>query len=334
MNILMIGGTRFIGRAAVYQLAAAGHTVTVFHRGKTILPLPDGVQHIHGDLANLDDFRDDFRALAPDVVVHMLLMEQGEATQMMRVFRGIAERVVVVSSADVYLAWGRLLNTEPGDPLPVPLTEQSPLREERYPYRKQLAKDDWRYYYDKISVEETAMGLGRPAATVVRLPMVYGPHDPQRRIAAYLQRMKNKRPFIALDARQYNWRAPRGYVDNIGHALALAATHKDAARRIYHVAERYTDALTEAQWVRAIGDAAGWQGEVIAAPPEKLPRSMRFNPNGQSVTLDSSRIRAELGYDEKVSFRPGLVQTVAWTAKHVLPQLDPIDYTMEDALVD
>ncbi len=334
MNILMIGGTRFIGRAAAHHLAAAGHTVTVFHRGKSNNPLPDGIQHIHGELANLDDFRDEFRALEPDVVIHMLLMDQGQATQMMRVFRGVTERVVVVSSADVYAAFGRLLNTEPGDPLPVPLTEQSALREERYPYRNQLMKDDWRYYYDKISVEETALALGRPAATVVRLPMVYGPYDPQQRIAAYLQRMDDGRPFIALDARQYSWRAPRGYVENMGHALALAATEANAAWRIYHVAEPHDAALTEAEWVRAIGEAAGWRGNVVAVPPENLPKPLRFNPHGQDVTLDSARIRAELGYAEGVSFKAGLARTVAWTREHVLPKLPPIDYGDENALVD
>jgi nucleoside-diphosphate-sugar epimerase len=173
MRILLIGGTRFIGRRTAQHLAEAGHEVAVFHRGQTNHPLPDSIQHVIGDIANLDDFRDTFANFAPDAVIHTNLMEQGDATQMMRVFRGIAGRVVVVSSADVYLAWGRLLNTEPGPPEPTPLTEISPLREERYPYRNTL-NQDWRYFYDKIHVEQVAMQLRRPPAVIVRLPMVYG----------------------------------------------------------------------------------------------------------------------------------------------------------------
>ena len=34
MNILVIGGTRFIGAHVVARLAEVGHTVTGFHRGK------------------------------------------------------------------------------------------------------------------------------------------------------------------------------------------------------------------------------------------------------------------------------------------------------------
>ncbi len=35
MRILFIGGTRFIGAAAVRQLSETGHEVTVFHRGQS-----------------------------------------------------------------------------------------------------------------------------------------------------------------------------------------------------------------------------------------------------------------------------------------------------------
>jgi len=35
MRILMIGGTRFVGRHVVEQALACGHEVTIFHRGQT-----------------------------------------------------------------------------------------------------------------------------------------------------------------------------------------------------------------------------------------------------------------------------------------------------------
>ena len=37
MDLLVIGGTRFSGRALVEQAIAAGHDVTVFHRTPTDL---------------------------------------------------------------------------------------------------------------------------------------------------------------------------------------------------------------------------------------------------------------------------------------------------------
>lgn len=332
MRVLFIGGTRFIGRWAVVQLVEAGHDVAVFHRGETSNDLPDSVTHIYGDIANLDDYRDTFRQFAPDVAVHMRVLEQGEATQMMRVLRGVAERLLVISSVDVYRAWGRLINSEPAEIQPMPLTENSPLREEKYPYRNEINKD-WRYYYDKISVEQIAMQFPRPAATVLRLPMVYGPYDYQQRILNVVKRMADGRSHILLDSRTYNWTPPRGYIENIAHAMVLAITNEKASRRIYHVGNRHSAALTEADWVRAIGEAAGWGGEVVSVPFEKLPPNMRMNPHEQSVTLDISRIEDELGYSEIVSLEDGLRRAVKWDMENLVPKMEPLNYALEDKLI-
>lgn len=56
MNILVIGGTRFLGRAIVEAALAAGHDVTLFNRGKTNPGLFPNVQEVHGDRANADDY--------------------------------------------------------------------------------------------------------------------------------------------------------------------------------------------------------------------------------------------------------------------------------------
>ena len=49
MRILVLGGTRFSGRAAVELLAAGGHDVTCFHRGTSRFDLPPGVREVFGD---------------------------------------------------------------------------------------------------------------------------------------------------------------------------------------------------------------------------------------------------------------------------------------------
>ena len=61
MNLLIIGGTRFLGRALVDEARAAGHTVTLFNRGLSNPDLYPDVEQIHGDrdggLAALGDRR-------------------------------------------------------------------------------------------------------------------------------------------------------------------------------------------------------------------------------------------------------------------------------------
>ncbi len=49
MNVLIIGGTRFLGAAVARELVARGSSVTVFHRGQTAADLPETVTHVLGD---------------------------------------------------------------------------------------------------------------------------------------------------------------------------------------------------------------------------------------------------------------------------------------------
>jgi len=57
MEILVLGGSHFVGRHLVDAARAAGHTVTVFNRGRTPLPWDDVEQLIgdreQGDLESL-----------------------------------------------------------------------------------------------------------------------------------------------------------------------------------------------------------------------------------------------------------------------------------------
>lgn len=56
------------------------------------------------------------------------------------------------------------------------------MREQLYPYWAQASDpEDLLYGYDKIVVEQTAQSGAMVPVTILRLPMVYGPHDPQNR---------------------------------------------------------------------------------------------------------------------------------------------------------
>ena len=137
MRILIVGGTNFIGPPLVRQLVDRGHEVVVFHRGQTRAELPASVQHLVGDRHQLADHRDAFRRLGPEVVVDMIAYTEDDARGLVETFRGLARRLVVLSSGDVYRAYGRMLGTEPGPIEPTPLAEDAPLRSVLFPYRGQ-----------------------------------------------------------------------------------------------------------------------------------------------------------------------------------------------------
>ena len=339
MRILIIGGTRFIGPPLVRLLHDSGHTIWLFHRHPPQVALPQGVQHLYGERARLPDYAGDFRAILPDVVIDTIPLSERDARTVATSLKGLAGRLVSISSQDVYRAYGRVNGSEPGRPDPLPLTEDSPLRQRLYPYRTETprASDDPRHVlddYEKILVEQVTLGTPDLPGTVLRLPMVFGPGDYQHRLHEYLKRMDDGRPAILLSEQLARWRWTRDYVDNTAAAIALAATDPRAAGRVYNVGER--TALTTADWIRAVGQAAGWDGLVVAAPDYQLPLEMQSHAGlDQELFVDTMRIRNELGFIARYTREEGLRQTVAWERANPPPTVDPhqFDYAAEDAIL-
>lgn len=330
MNVLIIGGTRFIGPRVARRLVEDGHKVTLFHRGQTEYNLPANVNHILGDRRALSNFTSAFEQAAPDAVLDMICYNEREVSDLIQTFRGIAKRVVVASSMDVYKAYGCLLGLESGMPDPNPLTENSPLRESRFPYRSQaVSPNDMTHDYDKIPVEQVVMNDTKLAGTVLRLPAVYGPGD--HRAFDYLKRMTDGRRTILLEEKNARWRWTRGYVENVAHEISLAVIDDRAAGRVYNIGE--PGALTESEWVECIGRAAGWRGEVVTLSKGAMPEHLAVPYNfDHHLRADTSRIRNELGYSEQVSLDDAMRETVAAERAHPPEQVDEkrFNYAAED----
>ncbi len=150
----------------------------------------------------------------------------------------------------------------------------------------------------------------------------------------YLKRMDDHRPTIVLTQGMANWRWTRGYVENVAEAVVLAVTDRRATGQIYNVGEKQT--CSEANWINAIGAAAGWSGEIITVPEDRVPEPLRPDFNtAQHLVVDTSRIRKELGYTELVSRDGALRRTVAWERTHPPAEVDPqaFNYAAEDILL-
>jgi nucleoside-diphosphate-sugar epimerase len=334
MRVVVIGGTNFIGPHVVATLHRLGHEITVYHRGHHEPELPTGVRHLHSPLAGIPvlHFPPEIVDPAPDVVLHMFPVGEEDARAAMARFAGVARRMVALSSADVYRAYGRLLGTEPGMPEPVPLDENAPLREALYPYRHMAAGPaDWTFHYEKILAERSVMSHPTLQGTVLRLPAVYGPGDPYRRLRPYMQRMDDRRPAILLESAQAEWRWTHGYVENVAQAIALAVVDDRAAGKIYNVGEAETP--TVADRVRRIGELAGWKGEIVSVASNKLPPHLRspYEPH-QDLVVDTSRLRDELRFTEVHSMDDGLRRTIEWERANPPPVGDPgaAEYAAED----
>jgi len=332
LRVVLVGGTGFLGPPLAAELVRLGHRVTVFHRGDHEPALPFGVEHVHSPLAArpVTRFPPELTALACDVVVAMHAMGEADARALSDTFRGIARRVIALSSGDVYRAYGIVRGIEDGPPDPSPVTEDAPLRSRLYPYRGGPPGPYDPETYEKILVEREVARHPELPATILRLPVVYGPGDDHHRFFPTVKRIDDGRPAILLEERLAEWRWTHGYVENVAHAIALAVDREKAAGRTYNVGEPSTP--TVAERVAGIGAACGWKGRVVSLPAACLPESLVLPLHfEQPIIYDTSRLRHELGFQEIVSERESLLRAVAWERAHP-PAIDPkqFDYEAED----
>jgi 2'-hydroxyisoflavone reductase len=99
MRLLLLGGTRFVGRHLAETALARGHQVTLFHRGKTNPGLFPQAEHLlgdrDGDLSALDGRRWD---VVLDVNGYLPRIVRASAERL----AGSADRYVFISTISVY----------------------------------------------------------------------------------------------------------------------------------------------------------------------------------------------------------------------------------------
>jgi nucleoside-diphosphate-sugar epimerase len=337
MRILLIGGNGFIGSPLTSELRDSGHSVAIFHRSADKSP-DKNVVRIQGDRNRLSDHLEQIQRFSPEVIVDLILSSGEQARQLISTSRKVARRVIAISSMDVYRAWGVVRQSEPGPLEALPLTEGSPLRTNRQLYPPETVKMmqsifSWvDEHYDKIAVEEAILNSAEISGTVLRLPMVYGPRDPLHRFFPLLKRFDDGRSSILLADDLAGWRGPRGYVENIAHAIALAATLNQAAGRVYNVCQEPT--LSELAWQTKIATQAHWSGEFVVLPRERTPTHLLQPGNAaQHIVASSERIRADLRYTEPVDIDEAIRRTIVWEQSNPPTTIDPqqFNYDAEDA---
>lgn len=171
MRLLVIGGTRFVGRHLVDAALARGDAVTLFNRGQSG-PAPAGAEQRTGDR------RADLSALADgtwDAVVDTCGYLPREVAAMADALRGRVQRYVFVSSVSVYAS------TATGN------TEDDPVATIDDPDTEVV---DGRTYGALKALCEVALidALGAQA-TIVRPGLIVGPHDPTQRFTYWPARL-------------------------------------------------------------------------------------------------------------------------------------------------
>ena len=173
MRILVVGGTRFVGRHLVEQAGNRGHQVTVFHRGRTGVDLFPDVEHRIGD-------RDrDLAALAEstwDATVDTCAYLPRQVHALADVLGARGGRHLLVSSVSAY---------QP--PPAAGITEDAPLAELDDPDVDEVT--DVSYGGLKVRCERAAVERYGPETLLVRPTYVVGPDDYTWRFPWWVERL-------------------------------------------------------------------------------------------------------------------------------------------------
>jgi nucleoside-diphosphate-sugar epimerase len=329
MNVLVIGGTGFIGPPIVNELLRRGHTVTVYHRGQREVEYTAPVIHVHGDRRDYPRFQADLIRLAPEAIVDDIPMNAADARSVVEALRGRIAGSVHISSGDVYA---------PHQPIPIP--EDAPTRP---PETVELQVHGQEVPYSKVAVEaviQEAGAAGDYPAAILRLPAVYGPANRLAREWFFVKRVLDGRRRIAVPDGGLGL-FHRGYVDDVARAVALALESPQAIGRVYNVGhERVLTVWGIAELVAKVMDHP-W--DIVPVAAGSLPPTNPFAAP-YPIVYDLGRIRAELNYRESVSLEEGMRRTAAWLEEHPpTPETwalaryqthDPFDYPAEDRAIE
>jgi nucleoside-diphosphate-sugar epimerase len=279
VRIVVLGGTRFVGRAIVAELEGSGHELLVVHRGVHEPETGSRSRHVHVERSELQTVTGELKNFAPDAVVDVSGMNGGDAEAALAALpSGI--RLVAISSCDVYRAFKSVHDGTVTDA--VPISEDAPLREERF----FVAGDD-----ENIELEERYLERG---AVILRLAAVYGENDFQRRHDFVLRRIVAGRTRMPIG--QGNFLFSRCYISDVGVAARIALESAPEGE-VYNVSESRT--WTMRRLAQKIADAAGAQMEFVTVDDDRVPADLRITATiQQPLLVDSHKLRSSLGWIE------------------------------------
>ncbi len=314
MRVLVLGGTRFLGPFVLDELLARGHKPAVLSRREASFGGP--VRRYAGDASDSATLRKTLKAWRPDALIDMLHSQPEHARALAKICTGRLQRSVHLSCANVY---------GPSPTCPVDEETQVVPPDRATPEAAaQIAADQ--------ALLEQAGAVDLPAV-VLRLPHLYGPHDPNCAEWFFARRVLDGRKRIALPDRGLHI-AHRGFAQNMAFGIVKALTARRAAGGIYNLGEEKL--YTLAQLARGVARALDSDLELWS-----VPGRLWTTPYAYTSFFDLRKARAHLRYRDTMIPRDGLELTMAWLCQHPLGEAwrwpgisAPFDYAREDALIE
>jgi 2'-hydroxyisoflavone reductase len=261
MDLLVLGGTRFLGRHLVSHAIAAGHRVTLFTRGKRGEGLFPQAERLVGDRA---EELEPLRGRRWDAVVDTSGYAAADVRRSAELLRGAAGHYCFVSTISVF-ADSAVPGQDEDAPLHAPDAESTEVKPETYGPMK-------------VACEQAVAEAWEGRALVVRPGIIIGPHDPTNRFPYWCHRLaeggevlapgRPERPVQGIDARDLAaWmlammeRGAGGTFNTVGHPTPMGEMLDAVARGVGAADARLTwadDAFLRAHEVKPWSDLPFW----------------------------------------------------------------------------
>jgi nucleoside-diphosphate-sugar epimerase len=304
MRILMMGGTRFVGKPLVALLQAAGHDLTLFTRGRQ--PLPLGVEHLPGD-------RGDAAGLAAlegrsfEVIIDSSGRSLEDSRRVIERTGAPSHRFVYVSSAGVY-----------ADSELWPLDEDSPT-------------DPASRHAGKAETESWLRAEGIPF-TSFRPTYIVGPGNYNPVESWFFDRIVHSRP-VPLPG-DGSTITQLGHVADLAAAMARCIEVETATNRIFNCSGR--QGVTFLGLVHAAARAAGRDPaavEIRSFDPAGLDKKARkaFPLRLAHFLTDITRVRRELAWEPAFDLEATLADS--YTNDYAIRPAGAADFSADEALL-
>ncbi len=291
MKVLIIGGNRFMGYGLTWRLLAAGHQLSHFNRGSQQDPFGSRVERIRGDRTTLD-FRNQLAGRSFDAVVDFAAFKGSDARDCVSLFEGRVGHYVLISTGQVYLV-------RRGCPWPAEERDyEGPVMA-----RPKQAADvaEWEYGVGKRGCEDVlaeAWQRSRFPGTRLRIPMVDGERDHQRRLEGYLWRILDGGPLLvpAGDARPVR----HVYAGAVVRAVAELLGRSSSFGRAFNLSQDESPTLPEL--ISKLAGLLGAPARVLEAATDAIEgaglelRGLSPFSNRWMSCLDPKLAKAELAF--------------------------------------
>jgi len=182
VKFLVLGGTKFLGRAVVEVALTRGHELTLFNRGETNPGLFPEAEHLRGDRTS------DLSALEGrtwDAVIDPSGYVPAVVQASTELLADAVEHYLFVSSISVYADYRE------------PRVEDDPLEELGEHPADRLLEDYSNYGALKALAEQAVERVFGDRALLLRPGLIVGPHDPTDRFTYWPRRAHRDGPILA-----------------------------------------------------------------------------------------------------------------------------------------